>query len=108
MRVELSKAIEALRQEANARIIGATAHTKEQAEERVKELRELADSLHVESQSAILIVFGDSDVESMAKEAGVSKEVAIARAGEWANAIEQTATELCSRQLFDTIRDGQP
>lgn len=109
MRSAIAKAIDALRTEANAREARATAETREEITERVKELRKLADSLEAQMRDAsIFVIFGAGDVEGFAEEAGVPLETAKERAEEWGSAIEQTATELCSGQLLGAIRDGAP
>lgn len=64
--------------------------------------------LEPEPASLIRVVFGQGDVEGMAEKADIPIEAAEVRAERWGDAIEQTATELCSPQLLSVIKTGQP
>lgn len=52
--------------------------------------------------------FSVEDVRALAEEAEVPFELALERAEEWSQPIQDRITELGNEQLLNVIRDGQP
>lgn len=59
-------------------------------------------------EEVIRVVFTREDVADIAADNEIELEIALHRAYEWSNAIEQTATELVNTQLQSVIISNQP
>jgi hypothetical protein len=61
-----------------------------------------------EPRKLIHITITDEDVRSIAEEAGIPDDVALARASAWSASIEDTASALINEQLVSVIESDQP
>lgn len=66
------------------------------------------NALRTEDVGIVNIIFGMSDVCSIAEDAEVDKGLALERATAWAKHVEETASTLVNEQMFNIITGDQP
>jgi hypothetical protein len=60
------------------------------------------------AESFVSLRYTAVDIQDYAEETGVSDSIALARVGEWAKHIEETAARLCNELLTSVVENGQP
>jgi hypothetical protein len=76
--------------------------------DKVRRVVETFDPMEKERPEVIRIIFTSEDIESMADELNIDREVAMDRALEWGKYIADTMTGYCCEQLEEVILTGQP
>lgn len=61
-----------------------------------------------EPQSIVKVNFTTEDVLEMAEQAGVDSEVALERARDWGESIQDTVMQIAGEQLASVIETNQP